>query len=118
MNRGNLKANTMTISEFEVELKKLHPDFQVVKLKPEHLTAQVLFRGVRMYSIGAEGLWDDPNIDYGIVHPSGRVLRHPTISEATAKANKVIQDMKEGGENYRATMGIGEFSDAVLLKND
>ncbi len=106
----------MTLSDFEFELKKLHPDFQVVKGKPEHLTAQVLFKGVRQFSIGGEGIYDDPNIEYGIERPDGLRIRHRTIPEATAMAKKIVQEMKDGGENYRALMGIGEFSDAELKK--
>lgn len=104
----------MTLTEFQSELQKLHPDFTVIKVKPENQTAAVLFKGVYQFAIGGNGIYQDPNDAYGLDHPSGRFIRHRTIPEAVSMAKNVVRMMKEGGEDYRATMGLGEFSDTNL----
>lgn len=104
----------MTLTEFQTELQKLHPDFVVIKVKPEHQTAAVLFKGVYQFAIGGNGIYQDPNNLYGLDHPSGTFIRHRTIPEAIAMAKNILKKMHEGGEDYRAMMGLGEFSDANL----
>lgn len=107
----------MTLTEFETELRKLHPDFAVIKINPSVQTASVLFKGVYQFAIGGNGIYKDPNPEYALEHPSGKLIRHRTIGEATAMAKKIISEMKKGSENYRAQQGLGEFSDHEMNKD-
>ena len=107
----------MTLSEFDYYLKKnVHPDFTVFKAKESYQTAAVLFRGVYQFAIGGNGIYQEKNEAYGLDHPSGRFIRHRTLPEAIAMAKNIVAEMNKGGVNYRAAMGLGEFSDANLEK--
>jgi hypothetical protein len=108
----------MTLSEFENEIRKLNPEFQVMRAKQDSLTAAVLFKGVYQFAIPANGLYKDKNDSYGFEHPtSGNFLRHRTIGEAMAMAKHIVAGMNKGSEDYRAQMGLGEFSEAEMKKD-
>ena len=107
----------MNIMEFRDNLRKLHPDFEVIKGKETNKTAAVLFRGVYQFAIPADGIYENKNDEYGVLiqRPTGEIfVRHRTIPEALAMAKNVLKQMREGGEQYRAMMGLGEFSDSNL----
>lgn len=107
----------MTIGKLEDELKKLHPEFQVLVGRNTDQTAGVFFRGERLFTIPNNNIYDKPIDAYGVETSTG-FIRHRTIGDALAMAKKVLQEMKEGGEDYRATMGLGEFSEAKLAPSN
>lgn len=107
----------MTLSELEVELRKLHPDFSVIKVNPTAQTAAVLFKGVYHFAIGGNGIYKEKNDSYGLEHPNGMFIRHRTLPEAMAMAKHIVSEMKKGSEDYRAQMGLGEFSDSEMNKD-
>lgn len=104
----------MTLGHFAMELKKLHPEFQVIKGKVDDLTAGVFFKGERLFTIPGDEIYEHPIDTYGVDVHEGLFIRHRTSTEAMQMAKKVLRDMREGGVEYRATMGLGEFSDESL----
>lgn len=104
----------MTIESFEHELQTLHKDFTILRNVKAVGLATIFFKGVPQFAIGAGGVFEEPNSNYGIELPSGSYVRHRTRPEALAMCNKLIYDLKNDVDNYEARMGLGKYSDAAL----
>ena len=101
----------MKIEHFEEELQKLHRDFKILRNIKAKGLATVFFKAEPLFAIPAEGIFDTPNPNYGIIHPiSGNLLRHRTRPEALEMARALLYRLKNDPDYADALMGEGEYS--------
>jgi hypothetical protein len=105
----------MKIEHFELELKKLHTDFKIIRNIKAKGLATVFFKTEPLFAIPAEGIYDEPRANYGIEHPiSGNILRHRTRPEALQMAKAILYRLMNDSDYGDALMGEGAYSKEAL----
>lgn len=106
----------MKTTEFETELKRLHPDFNIkINLNIPALSS-LQWKGEHICTVPTGDILEDPSELYGVILPNGMFSKHRSRKEALAIANKLLLDMTKDQNHADATLGRGKYSKENLNK--
>lgn len=108
----------MKISDFELELQRIHPDLTVISNPKIEALAGVYFQGSFLFGIPNHNIYDEANSAYSIELPTGMMMRHRTRPEALAMAKEQIRQLKFSPDEADAILGRGKYSAAALKADD
>lgn len=84
----------MKTSDFELELKKLHPDLSIVPNRNNPGLSNIKFNGKDICPVPSDLIKEEPDPFYMYTFQNGMPARHKSRSEALAQVNHVLNLVK------------------------
>jgi len=92
----------MKTSDFEIELKALHPDLSIVPNPNNHGLSNIKYNGKDICPVPSDLIKEEPDPFYLYTFSNGMVGRHKSKSEALAQVKHVLKlvETEEGRDLF------------------